>query len=445
MRQIFFAVLATVLVGWCPSARSQTSAPPATNAVPGPISKPDAISKPDPISKKDADAELGLQKAIADSGNDRAALVHNLKNYLLQFPDAPRKAAVHRALVEACQQLHDSACALDYAERLIAVHPDDSEMMMLAVNLLEKQGDDASLKRASGYVSRVLDRVEKTSPDERPARSSLIEWQDHQNQLRSGLYYLEGQIEISERNYTAAAKDLQASYAIRANAAAAELLGEVAEKRNDLRTAIEDYLLAFVLPEAGLTEKLDRHEVRLKLGNVWRKVYGTENGLGAQILATYDHLAAPAAVANPGARNKDAKDLFAFVVRKLDGATISLAPLKGKVVVLSFWATWCDPCRELEPLFNQVAKNFAEDKDAAFLAVNIDEDESLVAPFVAREKWDASLVFADGLDDFMSVNTLPAVLILDHSGKIVYRTGGLAEGFPEALTVAVRTALNSGK
>ena len=445
MRQILFAALACVLLGCCPWARSQTSSPQATNPAPGSVSKPDPTSKPDPISKKDADAELGLQKAIADSGNDRAALVHNLKNYLLQFPDAPRKAAVHRALVEACQQLRDSACALEYAERLIAVHPDDSEMMMLAVNLLEKQGDDSSLKRASGYVSRVLDRVEKTSPDQRPARSSLVEWQDHQNQLRSGLYYLEGQIEISEKNYAAAAKDLQTSYAIRANAAAAELLGEVSEKRNDLATAIEDYLLAFVLPEAGLTEKLDRHEVRMKLGNVWRKVYGTENGLGAQILATYDHLRAPAAVANPGARNKDAKDLFAFVVRKLDGTTISLAPLKGKVIVLSFWATWCDPCRELEPVFNQVAKNFAGDKDAAFLAVNTDEDESLVTPFVAREKWDASMVFADGLDDFMSVNTLPTVLILDHSGKIVYRTGGLAEGFPEALTVAVRTALNSGK
>ena len=42
---------------------------------------------------------MGLQKAIAEAGNDRAALVRNLKNYLLQFPDAPRKAAVHRALV----------------------------------------------------------------------------------------------------------------------------------------------------------------------------------------------------------------------------------------------------------------------------------------------------------------------------------------------------------
>jgi thiol-disulfide isomerase/thioredoxin len=435
MRRTSIIFLAALFVGWCPSAHSQSS-PPA-----GLPSKPDS----DPISKKDADAEVGLQKAIADAGNDRSALVRNLKNYLFQFPDAPRKAAVHRALVEACQQLRDSPCALEYAERLIAVHPDDSEMMMLAVNLLEKQGDDASLTRAAGYVGRVLDRIEKTSPDERPARSSLVEWQGHQNQLRSGLYYLLGQIEIAEKNNTAAAKDLQTSYSIRANAAAAELLGEIAEKRNDTSTAIEDYLLAFVLPEAGLTEKLDRHEVRMKLGNVWRKVYGTENGLGAQILATYDHLAGPAAMANPGARNKDAKDLFAFVVRKLDGSTVALAPLKGKVVVLSFWATWCDPCRELEPLFNQVAKNFAEDKDAVFLAINTDEDESLVAPFLAREKWDAPMIFADGLDDFMNVTTLPTVLILDHSGKIVYRTGGLAEGFPEALTVAVRAALSSSK
>src|ERR1700726_4788506 len=68
---------------------------------------------PHNISKQDADAETQLQKAIADAGNDRAALVRNLKSYLLRFPDAPRKAGIFCALVESCQQLQDPACALD--------------------------------------------------------------------------------------------------------------------------------------------------------------------------------------------------------------------------------------------------------------------------------------------------------------------------------------------
>src|SRR6202050_1509666 len=82
---------------------------------------PSTKEQQDAAIKKDADAEAELQKVIARSGNDRAALVRNLKGYLERFPDAPRKAGVYRALVEFCQQLQDIACALDYAERLVAV------------------------------------------------------------------------------------------------------------------------------------------------------------------------------------------------------------------------------------------------------------------------------------------------------------------------------------
>src|ERR1700751_1472085 len=130
-------------------------------------------------AKRDADAEGELQKALNSAGNDRAALVRNLKDYLRRFPEAPRRAAINRALVEACQQLRDDDCALDYSEQLIAEHPEDSEMMLLAVSILQRKHDDASLIRASGYISRVLDRVQKSTPNERPERVALKEWQDH--------------------------------------------------------------------------------------------------------------------------------------------------------------------------------------------------------------------------------------------------------------------------
>src|SRR6516164_8758801 len=48
-----------------------------------------------------------LQKAINEAGNDRAALVKNLQNYLEKYPDAPERPQIYRALVEACMQFHD--------------------------------------------------------------------------------------------------------------------------------------------------------------------------------------------------------------------------------------------------------------------------------------------------------------------------------------------------
>ncbi|HXJ16011.1 MAG TPA: redoxin family protein [Candidatus Polarisedimenticolia bacterium] len=411
-------------------------------------SNPAAPQKTSQGSPANNNAEAELQKALASAGNDSAALVRNLKDYLQEFPDAPRKAAVYRALVEGCEQLRDNACALDYAERLIAVHPDDSQMMLLAVNLLERQGDDASLTRAAGYVTRVLDRVEKTPPEERPARESLAEWRNGRNQFRAALYYERGRVENSQHNYEAATKDFQVSDSIHANALAAEKLGEMAEMRKDSATAIKEYARAFVLPESGPAGTVNRRDVRRKLGNVWRQVHGNEQGLGEAILAAYDRASSPPmdAAAGRAVQNKDAKEPLAFVLRRLNGSQLPLAPLKGKVVVLSFWATWCGPCRELEPIFNQVAESYAGNPNVTFFAVNTDDDQTRVVPFVAGEKWNVPVVYADGLDVFLKVDSLPTVLVLGRTQKIVYRAEGLApEGFPASLIAAIQGALGTAQ
>ncbi|MGA8223241.1 MAG: redoxin family protein [Candidatus Acidiferrales bacterium] len=417
------------------------AAVPAQNPSP---TAPQSKASADAIAKSDAEAEMELQKALASAGNDRAALVRNLKDYLQRFPDAPRRAAVYRALVESCDQLRDNACALDYAERLIALQPDDSEMMMMAINLLRQNGDPASLTKATGYAGRVLDRIEKSKPDERPARSSLAEWQEHRDNLRAALYFLRGEIENSQHKYDAATKDLQTSFSIHPNSSAAKVLGEIAELRKDEIEAIEQYTFAFVLPEEGPVGKVDRREVRWKLGNIWIQVHGNEKGLGEEILSVFDSLNAPPANPGPTARNKKAKDPFAFVLRKLDGTAAPLEPFKGKIVVLSFWATWCGPCQVLEPQLGQIARAYSGNSDLAFFAVNTDEDESLVAPFLAREKWALPVVYADGLDDFLGVISLPTVLVLDRSGKIAYRVNGYSpNGFSETLLAAIQAALGT--
>ena len=52
---------------------------------------------------------------------------------------------------------------------------------------------------------------------------------------------------------------------------------------------------------------------------------------------------------------------------------------KGKVIVMDFWATWCGPCRVQHPLYEQVKKQFADKDDVIFLAINTDEDPSVVS------------------------------------------------------------------
>jgi thiol-disulfide isomerase/thioredoxin len=425
-------------------ASSLAAAAQDSNSTPPPPKK-----SADATAAKTPDSEAELQKALANAGNDSAAMIKNLKEYLQKFPDPPRKAAVYRALVEACEQTHDSACALDYAERLIVTRPDDSQMMLVAVSLLQQRGDDASLTRAAGYVTRILDRVEKASPEERPARESVAEWRDGQAQLRTALYYVRGQVETSQRNYDAAVKDVQMSDSIRPNALAAKTLGEVAETRGDFPVAIEEYIQAFTLPESGPAGTVNRRDVLRELTNTWRQEHGGEQGLGDAILAAYGRIALPSPTGEPAtaataatARNKDAKDVFSFAVRRLDGSALTLDSLRGKIAVLSFWATWCAPCRELEPIFNTVARTYGANPDVAFFAVDVDEDEAQVPAFVAREKWDVPVIYSDGLDVFMKAGTLPTVVVLGRSGEIAYRAGGFPrDGFSDSLTAAIQAAL----
>ncbi len=385
-------------------------------------------------------AESELQKAVNSAGIDRAALVRNLQDFLRRFPDPPQKTQVYRALVDACTEIRDDACTLDSAEHLITIQPDDSQTLMVAVELLQKKGDDASLVLANTYLTHVIDSTENTASLQRPERLSLADWQDRRAQLLLGLYLIRGDIQNQLHHVDAAVKDYQASYSVRANPSAAEALGDIAETRNDLPGAVQQYLLAFVLPDIG-PRKVDRREVRTKLGNVWQQIHGSQQGLGEEILAAYDRTAPSAPDPSSIVRNPNAKNVFDFVLRRLDGTPYALAPLKGKTIVLSFWATWCAPCRELEPQLALIAKRYAESPDVVFLAVNADEEQSLVPDFLSHVKWDLNVVFSDGLSRFLGVTALPTVMVLDRNGKIAYNAAGFPErGFTESLTAAVESA-----
>ena len=107
---------------------------------------------------------------MSDAGGDRAALVRNLEGFLLRYPDYPNRTGIYRALVEASLQLKDSVRAADYAERMVSLNPNDISMLLLAIELLERQEDQAGFRRAVSYSTRILDLVERMSPSERSWR-----------------------------------------------------------------------------------------------------------------------------------------------------------------------------------------------------------------------------------------------------------------------------------
>ena len=147
-------------------------------------------------TRKAQEADVELERAVQSAGNDRAALVRNLKQFLEKFPETSRRPQVYRAIVEASLQLGDLETALEFTERLIVLRPDDPSLMLLAVDLLERQGDDYSLTKAAGYTTRVIDGVEKAGAQGRPADVAPADWELEQKRLLMSLYLIRGRLEL---------------------------------------------------------------------------------------------------------------------------------------------------------------------------------------------------------------------------------------------------------
>jgi thiol-disulfide isomerase/thioredoxin len=384
-----------------------------------------------------------LQQAISSAGNDRAALVRNLEAFLVKYPGSPQRPQIYRALVEASLQLRDTPRAADYAERIVALTPDDMSIMLVAIQLLQRSGDDSGLRRAINYAGRVLTFVDRTALDEKSPHMSTEEWQAAKARDRSSVFLLRGQLYLKLKDNAAAQKDFEASYDTLASPGAAEKLGEVAELNKEPAKAIQQYARAFALAD-GTNNSVTRREIRQIIGNVWRMAHGSEDGLGEYLLRNYDEVT-QATSGTKVKKNADAREVFEFTVRKApDGAPYPLASTKRGVVVVNFWATWCGPCRALEPHFERVAAQFKGDRNISFLEANCDEDESLVAPYLEEVKPRTPVVFADGLDRLLEVNSLPTVVVIDREGKIAYRAEGFGdEMFERELTAAARRALDN--
>jgi len=187
----------------------------------------------DKASGKQPLPEEELQRALNDAGSDRAALVRNLEGFLKKYPDYPNRTGIYRALVEASLQLKDDVRAADYAERMVSLNPNDISMLLLAIELLERHGDEAGFRRGVSYSTRILDLVEHVSSTERSPRVSVEQWESQKKSDLANTHFLRGDLYFKLRDYDSARKDLETSYEVFPTAGAAQRLGETAELQKD--------------------------------------------------------------------------------------------------------------------------------------------------------------------------------------------------------------------
>lgn len=117
-----------------------------------------------------------------------------------------------------------------------------------------------------------------------------------------------------------------------------------------------------------------------------------------------------------------------LTVTTLEGGTINLADLRGKVVLLNFWATYCDPCRAEMPAMEKVYKEVG-DQDGIVVAVDQKESAETVRKFVAE----FGITFPVALDEkgaagaLYGVQYMPTTYFIDKAGVVRYMKVGQME------------------
>ena len=132
-----------------------------------------------------------------------------------------------------------------------------------------------------------------------------------------------------------------------------------------------------------------------------------------------------------------------FTAEMLDGSKVTLSALRGKVVLVNFWATWCPPCRqEMSHLQKDVIDRFAG-KDLVVLPISRGEKRETVEAFIEKMGY----TFPIGLDGDQSIykkyasNYIPRSVVVGKDGKVVYVAVGYDEEIAKAIDNAIAEAL----
>ena len=109
------------------------------------------------------------------------------------------------------------------------------------------------------------------------------------------------------------------------------------------------------------------------------------------------------------------------------GRTIALSSLKGKVVFINFWATWCPPCIAEMPTINKLSDKLKDNKDIQFIMVDVDHDFSKSGPFMQQHHFNLPLYEAvNAIPDALLGQSIPTTVIIDKNGRVVFHHAGTA-------------------
>ncbi|MEO0616457.1 MAG: TlpA disulfide reductase family protein [Pseudomonadota bacterium] len=150
-------------------------------------------------------------------------------------------------------------------------------------------------------------------------------------------------------------------------------------------------------------------------------------------------LLATTAVASTGLSGKPAPD---FALKNAAGENVRLSDLRGEVVMINFWATWCGPCREEMPLLDEMHSRYNR-VGFSLLGVNIDDDPRRAEEMIEALGVTFPVVFdaSKRVSEQYDVSAMPVTILLDRDGVVRYVHKGYKPGYEDKYLEQVRELL----
>jgi thiol-disulfide isomerase/thioredoxin len=389
-----------------------------------------------------------LQRALGEAGNSPVDFMRAIEQHLKSFPNSVRRAELERAVVKTAIDLNDDRRIIQFGESVLQREPDNLQVLERVATALLHNGDKASAERALEHARHDAQVIQNMYKDDKftpgSGRESAKRKDDYDRaQARSRL--LEARAQGLLGHTEEAIRTSEASYAAYPNVEAAREAARWFAAAGKNQEAIQYLAYAFTIGGFKSTDP-DSVSDRDKMAELYRKQTGSEAGLGDLVLKAYDNTSNLFATRRTQLReldpNSQVKDPMRFTLSGVDGEKLKLSSLLGKVVVLDFWATWCGPCRQQHPLYEEVKSRFKDSTDLVFLAINTDEDRTLVKPFLDEQKWSQKVYFEDGLSNLLQVSSIPTTIIFGKKGEVVSRMPGfLPDRFVDMLSERIDEAL----
>ncbi len=217
-------------------------------------------------------------------------------------------------------------------------------------------------------------------------------------------------------------------------------------KRADLTSAYVEVLLANnKLAQAyPMMEKFYRlgtasPEIKARLKDAYITAHGSAEGYDQLMTSIHTEWqdSARSRIAQFAVKKSPAP---AFTLGNIKGETVSLETLKGKVVILDFWATWCGPCKKSFPAMQMAVNKYKDDKNVVFLFIDTWERDKDPLPgvrtFIADNKYTFNVLLDqqdpqtkkyDVVENY-KVSGIPTKFVIDGNGDVVYRLSGFSGG-----------------